>query len=84
MDSYFESYGTANDARSLKRILITASGPDHKQRGEFPAVGASSPCRAWASSTQGRSGPTTGFTSVCLRDGDGKDLLPRRRSPLSP
>jgi hypothetical protein len=25
MDSYFESYGTANDARGLKRILITAS-----------------------------------------------------------
>jgi hypothetical protein len=22
MDSYFESYGTANDARGLKRILI--------------------------------------------------------------
>jgi hypothetical protein len=33
MDSYFESYGTANDARSLKRILITASGADHKRRG---------------------------------------------------
>src|SRR4029450_11579409 len=75
MDSYFESYGTANDARSSKRILITASGADHKQRrGVSLQFGPSSPCRAWASSTQGRSGPTTGFTSGCLRDGHGKEL----------
>ena len=36
MDSNFESYGTANDARGLKRILITASGADHKQRRGVP------------------------------------------------
>jgi hypothetical protein len=44
-----------------------------------PAVGGSSPFRAWASSTQDRSGPTSGFTSVCLQDtccpADGRPCL---------
>ena len=51
MDSYFESYGTANDARSSKRILITASG--------FINSAEELPCSSGH--------PTTGFTSVCGR-----------------